>query len=78
MFNSNGIKTFNIHPLAWQQQKLMLSELKEMQDCVETEIHHHYDKTSNSVSWYYNFNDESNISWEEKVRAVIKKHERSV
>jgi hypothetical protein len=76
MFNSSTIKTFNVHPIAWQQQKLMLGVLKGMQEYVETEIYHHYDKTSDSVSWYYNFKDEPNVLWEEKVRQVIKKYEQ--
>ena len=66
----------NTHPIAWQQQKIMLTELKSRSDYVETEIHHNWDKATNTVSWFYSFNIENNSSWESIVKDVINKHQQ--
>ena len=73
---TSTIKICNVHPIAWQQQKLMLSELKESPNYVETEIHHDWDKQTNNMVWFYSFDIENHPKWEEEVVSVIKKYEQ--
>ena len=76
IFKNTSIKVFNVHPLAYAQEQIMLDKLKEMPDYTETTIQHDWDKETNSVTWHYSFKDDSNPEWDAKVKSIIKRYEQ--
>jgi hypothetical protein len=73
---NTDVRFFNTHPLAFKQQSVMIEKLKELPNYVETEIYHDWNKSTDTVTWLYSFEESTDSSWENTVLQVIKKYEQ--
>lgn len=76
-FISSEIHFFNVHPIAFKQQEIMIKKLKSLKNYVKTDIYHNWDKEKNTVSWHFTFDKSTDDKkWENTVLSVIEQYKQ--